>query len=136
MKERRLNIDHLTLSQIQERGLEAELNRPKRYKRGPGRPRQKLDKRNQFSLTYWFRIIEKDFKKLRPVQRCRIALDCWRTLLNKSNSIPMDPEESKMNADEVMGILKGIESKAINSESSSKDNANIEATPDLVEVKR
>lgn len=103
------NLSQLTLSQIEERGLTHLLNRPKVRKAGPGRPKEKLNKRNQFSLTYWFRLIEKDFKKMRPAQRCRIALECWKVLINKANSIPSDPEESKLNADEAMGILKDVE---------------------------
>jgi hypothetical protein len=109
MTEKKISLSNMTLSQIQEKGLEHLLNKPKRYKPGPGRPKMSLDKRSQFSLTYWFRLIMKEYKKLRPSQRVRIALDCWKTLLNKSNAIPSDPEESRLNAEEVLGILKDVE---------------------------
>lgn len=109
MKENPDSIEHLTLSELQERGLEHRISPTAVKKNKGGRPKEKIDKRNQFSLTYWFRLLQKDFKKLRPIQRSRIALDCWKTLINKSNSIPQDPEDSKVNASQTMEVLRGLE---------------------------
>ena len=65
----------------------------------------------QFSLTYWFNIILENYDKLNPYQRSEIALACWKTLVNKAKSLPVDPETSALNAEEAMKSLREIEQK-------------------------
>lgn len=75
-----------------------------------GRPKGAKDHR-QFSLTFWFNLILADYSKLKPSQRSKIALDCWKTLVTKAKSLPADPEDSSFNAEEAMISLKEIESR-------------------------
>lgn len=103
------NISKMTLSEVEAAGLTDELKKGERF-RSRGRPRKPLDTRQQFSLSYWFRLIEGDIKKLRPKDRARIALECWKTLISKANNVPNDPDDSKTNAEEAFNLLKSIES--------------------------
>jgi len=73
-----------------------------------GRPKGSKDKK-QFSLTYWFKLIEADYNKLSPSQRTRIALECWKKLIDKSKSLPTTSEDSKLNANESMKLLRDVE---------------------------
>lgn len=73
-----------------------------------GRPKGLKDKR-QFSLTFWFDLLLAEYPRLKPSQRSKIALDCWKTLIHKSNSLPSDPQESVMNVTEAQAFLKEIE---------------------------
>ena len=77
-----------------------------------GKPKGCKDKR-QFSLTYWFNLILADYGKLKPSQRSKIALDCWKTLINKAKQLPVDPEDSAFNADEAMKTLRDVEQKIV-----------------------
>jgi hypothetical protein len=74
-----------------------------------GRPKGSKDKK-QFSLNYWFNLIQSDYGKLKPSQRVKIALECWKTLINKSKALPVDPEDSNFNAVEAMKMLNEITS--------------------------
>ena len=82
-----------------------------------GRPKGAKDHR-QFSLTFWFNLILADYAKLKPSQRSKIALDCWKTLVTKAKSLPSDPEDSAFNSVEAMEELKRIEAGL---QSKSKD---------------
>lgn len=75
-----------------------------------GRPKGSKDLR-QFSLTYWFNLLTQEYSKLKPSQRSKIALECWKVLVNKSKALPQDPEDSALNADEAMKTLRELESK-------------------------
>jgi len=110
--EKEIKIDNLTMSELKERGLTHlvdELGRPKRRRRVV---KKVIDRRNQFSLTYWYGLIAEDYAKLSRIQRVKVALDCWKTLINKANTLPSDPEESKMNVDEAMRMLGKLEQPA------------------------
>lgn len=63
----------------------------------------------QFSLTYWFDLLLQEYAKLKPVQRVRIAQECWKVLINKAKQLPHDPEASVLNAEEAMKQLEAIE---------------------------
>lgn len=114
--EKRVNINLLTLSEIKEKGLESLLVKPKKrslFVKGHqlgGRPKG-LKNYKQFSLSYWYDLIVKEYPKLRPIQRSRIALECWKTLVGKSQHLPTDPADSKLNADVAMDALKNLEGK-------------------------
>ena len=64
----------------------------------------------QFSLTYWFDLLLQEYAKLKPAQRAKIAQECWKVLINKSKSLPHDPEDSVNNAEEAMKQLEQLES--------------------------
>jgi len=58
-------------------------------------------------------LIVADYKKLRPSQRTRIAIECWKTLISKANSIPADPDQSNLNATDALQLLKELENNQI-----------------------
>lgn len=100
----------MTLSEIEARGLTEELSKPKPPKKKAGRPRKLLDTRKQFSLSYWYSLIMKDFDKLRPAQRTRLGMEFWKTLVSKAQTLPADPEQSTLNASDALQMLKDLES--------------------------
>ena len=63
----------------------------------------------QFSLTYWFDLLLQEYAKLKPLQRVKIAQECWKVLINKAKSLPTDPEDSRFNAEEYMKQLDELE---------------------------
>ena len=73
-----------------------------------GKPKGCRDKR-QFSLTYWFNLIQDQWSELSPNQRANIALDCWKVLVNKAKTLPTDPTDSVMNVEAVTKLLEDIE---------------------------
>lgn len=81
---------------------------PKFERGNNGRPKGSKNKQ-QFSLTYWYNLILADYSKLKPLQRSKIALDCWKTLISKAKTLPLDPDDSLMNVNDAMGMLKEIE---------------------------
>ena len=102
-------IDRMTLSEIEAKGLQHLLTLKKKIKRQPGRPRVIPDRRFQFSMSYWYGLIAADYHQLSKIQRVRVALECWKALLTRMKSIPSNPEESKLNADEAMRMLGKLE---------------------------
>ena len=102
-------LDRMTLSEIEAKGLAHLLTQKKNIKRQPGRPRVIPDRRFQFSMSYWYGLIAADYHSLPRYQRARIAVECWKALLSRMKTIPSDPQESKMNAEEAMRMLAKLE---------------------------
>ena len=103
------NVDNMTLSEIEERGLQHLMVAKKKIRRQAGRPRKLPDRQYQFSLSYWYGLIAADYHQLSKIQRVRVALECWKTLIGRMKAIPADPQESKLNADEAMKMLGKLE---------------------------
>lgn len=126
----KVNIDNLTLSELEERGLTHLVTAKGRIRRQSGRPRKEPDRRYQFSLSYWYGLIAADYHKLSKIQRVRVALECWKTLICRMKNVPADPEESKINADEAMKMLGLLEKKQ------PIQSKPVEAPKELVTVER
>lgn len=77
-----------------------------------GKPKGCRDKR-QFSLTYWYNLIQDQWAELTPNQRANIALDCWKVLVNKAKSLPTDPNDSRLNAETASKLLAEAEAKPL-----------------------
>jgi hypothetical protein len=103
------SVGNMLMSEIEAKGLTHLLKPQRRRRKLPLRTRKPLDKHQQFSMSYWYGLIVKDYNKLRPVQRTRIALECWKVLASKINTIPVSPEDSALNANDAMTMLKEIE---------------------------
>jgi hypothetical protein len=106
-----VRLDKMTLSEIEAKGLQHLLVQKRKIKRQVGRPRVIPDRRFQFSMSYWYGLIAADYHSLPRYQRARIAVECWKALLARMKSIPSDPNESKMNAEEAMRMLGKLEGK-------------------------
>ena len=132
-----LHLDRMTLSEIEAKGLTHLLVQKKKIKRQPGRPRVIPDRRFQFSMSYWYGLIAADYHSLPRYQRARIAVECWKALLSRMKTIPSDPQESKMNAEEAMRMLAKLEGKdykAVESAETASQHPGCEAGPETVAV--
>ena len=103
------NVDFMTLSEIEEKGLTHLMVNKAKLKRQAGRPRKLPDRHYQFNLSYWYGLIAADYHQLSRIQRVRVALECWKTLINRMKALPANPEESRLNADEAMRMLGKLE---------------------------
>lgn len=103
------NVDLMTLSEIEEKGLTHLLVSKSRIKKQAGRPRKLPDRQYQFNLSYWYGLIAADYHYLSRHQRVRIALECWKTLIGRMKTLPTNPEESRLNAEEAMKMLGKLE---------------------------
>lgn len=64
-----------------------------------------------YSVMHWYNELRKDWDKLTPNQRASYSIELMKMLSAKMKSMPIDPDESKLNADEMMDQLKQIESR-------------------------
>ena len=126
-------ISSMTLSEIEAKGLAHLLIQNKKIKRQAGRPRKLPERQYQFSLSYWYGLIAADYHKLSRTQRVRVALDCWKTLINRMKALPADPQESKLNAEEAMKMLGKLEKNFQAQEDGGKiDNQQDENDPKML----
>lgn len=103
------NVDLMTLSEIEAAGLQHLLVNKQKIRKQAGRPRKLPDRQYQFNLSYWYGLIAADYHALSRHQRVRVALECWKTLINRMKTIPADPQESRLNAEEAMRMLGKLE---------------------------
>lgn len=75
---------------------------------GPGRPKGSTDK-EYLRISYWYDELMKDWGKLRPAQRAKIATQLIQSLSNKVKNLPENSEESVRNAEETMKMLEDME---------------------------
>lgn len=122
------NVDFMTLSEIEAKGLTHLLVNKSKLKRQAGRPRKLPDRQYQFNLSYWYGLIAADYHQLSRIQRVRVALECWKTLINRMKALPANPEESKLNADEAMRMLGKLETAQRRDEDSEKGALRLDET--------
>jgi hypothetical protein len=61
-------------------------------------------------ISYWFEKLKDEWKDLTPNQRASYSVELMKLLTNKAKSLPVDPSDSVLNANEAMEQLKALES--------------------------
>lgn len=72
-----------------------------------GKPKGSKDK-SYLKLSFWFDEVKKDWSKLKPSQRAKLSIEMMKMLTNKLKALPVDPEESNINAEEALKMLEQI----------------------------
>jgi hypothetical protein len=121
--QKHVNISHMTLSEIQEKGLEHLLIPPKRkrtrilvdprFKLKPGdyHRTHTLREKTWSSVSYWHRKLERTWESLTENQKAHYSVELMKMLVGKLNNIPANPRESRINAEEAISVLKSLEDK-------------------------
>jgi hypothetical protein len=98
----------------------------KETKAGPGRPRGSKDRSLiRYKISYWLDKIEAEWADLTANQRANISLELTKILINKSKALPTDPNDSKLNVDEVMLMLRSAEGPPLAMLKQTETNINI-----------
>lgn len=121
-RERPINIENMTLTEIQERNLAHLMikNRTKRvyikkdhrFKVGnnlAGRRSSSQDK-TWYSISYWHKKLEREWSLLKPNQRAHYSVELIKLLASKLNTLPVDMKDSISNASETLSLIKSLES--------------------------
>jgi hypothetical protein len=120
------NLNELTLSEIEERGLTHLLNRKKpvdlhkiKDVRFKGLPRKTSVKpsigvKSWYSIGYWHKKLEREWSKLQPNQRAHYSVELIKMLVSKLNQMPVDPHDSVLNANDALQMLRDLEKKPDN----------------------
>lgn len=83
---------------------------PKFEKGNAGKAKGTRDNR-WASVSFWFGELKKDWVKLTPNQRANLSVELIRMLTAKMKAMPVSPEDSAMNVDEMMKELTQIEAR-------------------------
>lgn len=82
-----------------------------------GRPKGSKDK-PYLTLEYWYKEMMKDWHKITPAQRIKLAAQLMQMLTSKMKTMPGTPEQSVLNAKDAHNLLleltgEKVEEKAI-----------------------
>jgi hypothetical protein len=80
-------------------------------------------------VSHWIDKLNETWPKLTDNQRAHYSVELTKMLVSKLKSLPTNPEESKVNADEAMLLLKDMELRDVKTE--AKTAASPIAIPDL-----
>ena len=81
---------------------------PKFEKGNTGKPKGAKD-HSWASISYWFEKLKSQWDALTPNQRAAYSVELMKLLANKAKSLPIDPSDSVLNADEAMKTLRELE---------------------------
>jgi hypothetical protein len=76
-----------------------------------------------YKIGYWLDKLHEELPNLTANQRANISVELIKLLVNKSKALPIDPNDSKLNATEALKLLQDVELTKAEVETAAKANA-------------
>jgi len=81
---------------------------PKFEKGNTGKPKGSKD-HSWAKISHWIQKLESQWELLTPNQKAHYSVELTKLLVSKLKSLPNDPNQSKLNVNEALQLLKQVE---------------------------